>query len=261
MKPTGTAAGPGGEVMIKSIKNATDVLTILSASPDTPVTLKELSAQLGMNKSTCAHILDTLCESFYVEHISRKEGYRLGPWAYMLSRYGRYQNNLVTVSVPLLKWLHKKTDATVFISVVCNGKKYIPYHIDKANILPMSDGSIIQGHLETTATGLLLMANMDSETLRHILAQRKRAGDLELVEVTPKLLERFRAVRDAGYCSFTVETPASRSYAFGVESGGKIIAAIGILYPLDRDRPEYRAEVKKLGRMAAKEISRRLTIQ
>lgn len=247
--------------MIKSIKNATDVLTILSASPDVPVTLKELSERLGMNKSTCAHILETLCESFYVEHVSRKEGYRLGPWAYMLSRYGRYQNNLVTVSVPLLKWLHKKTDATVFISVVCNGKKYIPYHIDRANILPMSDGSIIQGHLEATATGLLLMANMDSDVLRHTLALRKKAGEHEITEITPELRERFRAIREAGFCSFSVKDPAGRSYAFSVTNGAKTIAAVGILYPLEMDRPEYRAEVKKLGRMAAREISRRLILQ
>lgn len=247
--------------MIKSIKNATDVLTILSASPDVPVTLKELSQRLGMNKSTCAHILETLCESLYVEHVSRKEGYRLGPWAYMLSRYGRYQNRLVTVSVPFLKWLHKKTDATVFVSVVCNGKKYIPYHIDRANILPMSDGSIIQGHLETTATGLLLMANMDRDELRHTLSLQKKAGEREAAEITSELKERLRSIREAGYCSLSVENPASRSYAFGITNGARTIAAVGILYPLEMDRPEFRATAKKLGRMAAREISRRLAIQ
>jgi len=145
--------------LIKSVKKAMDILTILSANAEEPITLGELAEQTGLNKSTCAHIVDTLCESFYVERISRTKGYRLGPWAYMLSRYGRYQNKLVTIAIPVLKWLQAKTGATVFISVICNGKKYIVYHIDKMGILPMSDGSMIQGRLETTATGLLLMTS------------------------------------------------------------------------------------------------------
>ena len=155
--------------MIKSVKKAMDILSILSDSAETPIPLQELAERTGMNKSTCAHIVDTLCETLYVERVSRTQGYRLGPWAYMLSRYGRYQNTLVSISTPVLRWLHGKTGATVFISVICNGQKYIVYHIDKADILPMSDGSIIQGYLETTATGLFLMAHMEPESLRHVL--------------------------------------------------------------------------------------------
>lgn len=81
--------------MIKSVKKAMDILTILSSSGEKPITLAKLSEQTGLNKSTCAHIVDTMCESFYVERVSRKEGYRLGPWSFMLSRYGSYRNSLV----------------------------------------------------------------------------------------------------------------------------------------------------------------------
>ena len=78
--------------MIKSVKKAMDILTILSNTGETPITLGELASKTGLNKSTCSHIVDTMCESFYVERISRKDGYRLGPWAYMLSRYGGYRS-------------------------------------------------------------------------------------------------------------------------------------------------------------------------
>ncbi len=245
--------------MIKSIKKAMDILTILSNCPDTPVTLGQLAEQAGINKSTCAHIVDTLCESFYVERVSRKEGYRLGPWAYMLSRYGPYRNSIVTVATPILKWLHKNTDASVFISVVCNGKKYIPYHIDKANLLPRSDGSIIQGRLEATATGLLLLANMDAETMRSIFSHRKRVGESGITEITPELEKQLQSIRSSGYCSLYVHTPPHRSFAFGIADGGKITAAVGVLYSAEMDSPEYQAEIKKRGRVAAREISRRLS--
>lgn len=246
--------------MIKSVKKAMDILTILSSTPETPIPLSELAMRTGLNKSTCAHIVDTLCESFYVERVSRKEGYRLGPWAFMLSRYGHYQNSLINVASPVMKWLHKHTDATVFISVICNGKKYIVYHIDKTNILPMSDGSIIQGYLETTASGLLLMANMDAETLRHAVSRREKeeASDAAL---SPALVKKLGKIRDSGYSHISVVSQKTQSYAFGVTDGSKTVAAIGILYENEKDTPDFRAKVLKLGRMAATEISRRLIFQ
>lgn len=246
--------------MIKSVKKAMDILTILSANAENPITLGELADQTGLNKSTCAHIVDTLCESLYVERVSRTKGYRLGPWAYMLSRYGRYQNTLVTIAIPVLKWLQTKTEATVFISVICNGKKYIVYHIDKANILPMSDGSIIQGNLEATATGQLLMTHMDSESLRHALSRREDAEDGPL-QIPQELNEKFKKIRSQGFAYCTVpagEQEPHQSYAFGVTDGSKVIAALGILYPDSMNTAEYRNSVLKYGRTAASEISRRL---
>lgn len=246
--------------MIKSVKKAMDILTILSANVETPISLGELAEQTGLNKSTCAHIVDTLCESLYVERVSRTKGYRLGPWSYMLSRYGCYQNTLVSVATPVMKWLQAKTDATVFISVICNGKKYIVYHIDKANILPMSDGSIIQGNLEATATGRLLMSHMDTESLCHALRRREDRQDGP-VPITPALNESIRKIRAQGYAYCQVPTRDSdphHSYAFGVTKGTKVIAALGILYPDSMNTPEYRASIPVMGRTAAVEISRRL---
>lgn len=244
--------------MVKSVKKAMDILTILSNSPDSTMQLSELAARTGLNKSTCAHIVDTLCESFYVERVSRKDGYRLGPWAYMLSRYGRYQNSLVSVSAPILHWLHKRTEASVFIAVICNGKKYIVYHIDKANILPMSDGNIIQGYLESTATGRLLMANMDAETLRHTFSRREKAGESGISELTPELQKHFKTIRSTGYSFYSADDPSTSSHAFSISNGSKVVAALGILYPVEMDTPEYRSKIKKLGRVAADEIGRRL---
>lgn len=244
--------------MIKSVKKAMDILTILSANAEEPITLGELAEQTGLNKSTCAHIVDTLCESFYVERISRTKGYRLGPWAFMLSRYGRYQNKLVTIAIPVLKWLQAKTGATVFISVICNGKKYIVYHIDKMGILAMSDGSIIQGRLEATATGMLLMTYMDSETLRHALSHRSEDDPPLPSQFLSEIQDKFKKIRAQGYAYCAVPSEGHQSYAFGISDGTKVIAALGILYPDDMDTPEYRAGMLKNCRIAANEITRRL---
>lgn len=250
--------------MIKSVKKALDILSLLSASAEKPMTLNELAEQTGMNKSTCAHIVDTLCDSLYVERVSRTKGYRLGPWAYMLSRYGHYQNALVSVSAPVLKWLQSKTGATVFISVACNGKKYIIYHIDKLGILERSDGSIIQGSLGTTATGMLLMTHMDAETLRHSLNRRADAEEPVSSKMLTELNEKFKKIRQQGYAYVAVPTSElepHQSYAFAVTKGSKVVAALGILYPDSMNSEEYREAMMKSGRIAAHEISRRLDME
>lgn len=244
--------------MIKSVQKAMDILTTLSATAETPLTLGELAERTGLNKSTCAHIVDTMCDTLYVERVSRKEGYRLGPWAYMLSRYGTYHQSLINVSSSVLKWLHKQTDATVFISVICNGRKYIVYHIDRDNILPMSDGSMIQGYMESTATGRLLMAHMDSESLRHALSKRDGA---ESVTISPELQAELAAIRAAGYAHCSVDVEQTQSFAFRVKDGSKTVAAVGVLYSNAIDSPAFREEVIKAGKLAGNEISRRLAFK
>ncbi len=241
--------------MIKSVKKALDILTILSNSGEKPIPLAELAKLTALNKSTCAHIVDTMCEELYVERVSRKEGYRLGPWAYMLSRYGSYYNSLSKTAYPILKWLHKELDAAVFLSVVCNGRKYIVLHIDPDTILPMSDGSIIQGNLETTATGRLLLAFMDDETLHYTLA--KRLNETKQKILTQKLEAELKKIRQQGYAHCVVPPVDHQSYAFRIMDGGKNIASLGVLYVGEKDSPEYREKVIRSGKTAASEISRR----
>lgn len=248
---------------IKSVKKAMDILTILSASAEEPITLHELAEKTGLNKSTCSHIIDTMCESFYVERVSRKEGYRLGPWAYMLSRFGGYQNTLTKTSVPIMRWLRSKTEATVFLSVSCNGRKYITYYIDPERLMigmddlqPVSEGTIFQGYMESTATGLLLMAYMSAEMLERVLSWSGKGP-----RPSPELSEKLKKIRADGFAHMSVEIQHTQSYGFRVTKGSRTIAAIGVLYPDRLDTPEYRANIIKAGHAAAVELSRRISFQ
>ena len=248
--------------MIKSVKKAMDILTILSGNAETPMTLSELAEKTGLNKSTCAHIIDTMCDSLYVERVSRKEGYRLGPWAYMLSRYGAYNSSLIKVATPIIKWLHSQTGASAFISVVTNGRKYIIYHIDKEGILPMSDGSIIQGYMEATATGRILLAYMDSEALHYTIARMSEEEGRSGAEILDNELKaELKKIRAAGYAHCSVEMDQTESFAFPVNDGSKVIASVGVLYSKSKDSEEYREKIVKQGRMAANEISHRLAFK
>ena len=75
--------------MINSVHKAMNILSIISDAENKPVTLTEISQKSGINASTCAHIISTLSEDGYVERVSHREGYILGPETYILTRFGQ----------------------------------------------------------------------------------------------------------------------------------------------------------------------------
>ena len=88
---------------IKSLKKALRILNTLSDGQNKPVTLSELSLLTGTTKSTCAHILSTLVSEGYAERVSHTKGYVLGPAAYCLSRYGKYDDEFIALCRPVMR--------------------------------------------------------------------------------------------------------------------------------------------------------------
>lgn len=95
--------------MIGSVQKAIKILNTISEGKNSPVSLSNISKLTGINKSTCLHIISTLAVEGFVKQISHTLGYVLGPAAYCLSKHGRYDNELVSVCHPLIRWLNKKT--------------------------------------------------------------------------------------------------------------------------------------------------------
>ena len=242
--------------MVKSVKKAIDILFYLSNDPENAIQLNQICKALDLNKSTCSHLLDTLCDSLMVEHVSRKEGYRLGPNAYLLTRYGRYQESLIEICSPIIRWLREKVSATVFLTVVCDGIKYIIFHEDGGETLDLRNGEIIKGNIETTASGQLMMAYMDQESLDRVCRRSEDAG-----RFAKEMASRegyFRKIRERGYAHLYDEVNNRHSFAFRIWDGRKTVASIGLTYPDAVDSPQTRSHVTKMGRAAAEEINRRL---
>ncbi len=146
--------------MIGSVQKAVKMLNTISEGKNRPVSLLHISNVTGINKSTCSHIISTLVAEGFIKQISHSKGYVLGPAAYCLSRHGKYNEELTTVSHPLMRWLHKKTGYTVILAVVESGKKYTIDYIDtKSEILPELS-AIMPDDIYRTASGRIIMANM-----------------------------------------------------------------------------------------------------
>lgn len=246
--------------MIKSVKKAIDILYYLSNNPETPVSLKQIAADMDMNKSTCAHILDTLCSELVVERVSRQEGYCLGPGAYMFTRHGMYKDTLIRTCIPVMQWLHSQLNATILLTTICDGMKYIIYHVDADEKLITPNG-IIQGSIETTASGKLIMAYMNREALSRVNLRQKDDSVLFDPQQKMQLREELKEIRENGYSHIDDVSEKRQSFAFRVHDDCTTIAAVCILFDNKKDSPAMRNRVVALGKKAADEISRRIKFQ
>ena len=244
--------------MVKSIQKAVHILLLLSNFPDEAVSLNKIANGLNIDKSTCCRILDTLCNSLMVEKVSRTDGYRLGPTAYFLTRYGKYQGQLLEISRPLLEQLRQSLDATIILSVVSDGVKYIIFH-DYAfqdYRFDARNSEIVKGHIENSATGTLLMAYMDSTSLNRV---SYRNLNLPFPPCQTSKYERiFKTIRSNGYFYREDHEAKLHTYAFRIHNGTQTIASLGILYPYGHDSPEIRLRTIRIGKKVAEEISRQV---
>lgn len=149
-------------------------MSALADGENEPITVTKLSQIVGINRSTCAHIIATLVEYGYAERVSHKLGYILGPEAYCLSRFGKYEENIIAICRPIMKWLYKKTGKTVILATIKNDKKFIIEAFDYEHKMFQNDLNIRHDDIYRTATGRIILANMERE---EVLSIYKKYGN------------------------------------------------------------------------------------
>lgn len=268
--------------MIKVLVKAINILILLSDNPIGPISLGTISDKTGINKSTCARILQTLCCVHMTTQISRKDGYVLGPLAYYLIRYGRYQQEFIQICHPVLKWLHNKINETVLITVIGDDmRKYIIHYIegnvklvdptsnyienvinqDAKNKLSKKHSKMIMDDIYSTAAGRIIMAYMEKDEIKRIFELYGPPTDIQWpgVNTINKMLNELKFIRDQGY-SFVqrIDSPERMGYACAIKDKSGSIAAIGISLE-SRNYCEKENNNFTVNLMAAaKEINRRV---
>ena len=67
----------GGVRHIQSVVRALNIVEVIAGEHD-GLTLSELSKRVGLNASTCHHLIATLVSCGYLSHLGRNRGYALG---------------------------------------------------------------------------------------------------------------------------------------------------------------------------------------
>ena len=245
--------------MVQSVKRAADILMVIAGDGQN-MTLEEIDRATNLNKSTCAHIISTLCDAGFVTRISRKEGYCLGPFVYLLTQNRCFKQELIQICSPIMNWLHRRTGETVLLSVMYEGYKLIIHRIDGRRQLSDVRTRLIKGVVYPTATGRMLLAHMPREELCSIYSRLgpPRQEEWSGVHNLKDMEAALERIRRAGYVKATDE-PDVVGYACILRAhSGEPVAALGMAVP-ERlsDDSGLISDLKR----AAQEINRRLSFE
>jgi len=146
--------------MPNAVQKAMQVLRILSDANGHAITLAALTEETGIPKSTIAHILKTLMEEGYVQRVSHREGYMIGPELHLLTRYGRYGEDIIHECHPLLRYINREGGGTAVFAMVKGGKKYIIDRVADDGVYLDEQANLLVDDLYRTVTGRVILANI-----------------------------------------------------------------------------------------------------
>jgi len=245
---------------IKVLERALEIMRYLAQDPR-GYSLSEVSAGLGLAKSTARRFLVTLVHQGFVEQDPETERYRLGLAILDLSLALQRNSNLVAIAQPVLERLRDLTGETAGLHVrlgdrqVClaavESRERIRYVFDLGQTTPLYAG----------AESKVLLAGMTPEERADFLARVPR---VPFSETTLTDAERLReevervarlghaiSINELGRGAAAVAAPVRDRY-------GRIVAAVSVVGPLSRMTPPRLDELIPIVKEAADEVSRRL---
>ena len=243
--------------MIASVQKAMNILSVISDSKSSAVTLNEISQKTGYPKPTCSHILQTLCIEGYAEKISHSAGYIIGPATYCLTRYGRYEEELISICTPVMRTIEKKLDTTVIFSVIQSEKRFIIYAADSSHSIFKNNETISEGEIYSTATGRAILAQADIEMLGKVYKKYgaptekewKGVYDFESMLIALKEIRKNKIV-------IKERKNGAISFATAIFRDMECVGAIG--FSAFIKNAEHKKSLCRILLSGAKEIERRL---
>ncbi|MEH7120686.1 IclR family transcriptional regulator [Neobacillus vireti] len=244
---------------LSSVKNALRILQ--SFTMDEPEKkISELSAALGLNKSTVSRTMTTLASEGFVFKDPETKKYRLGLSILSLSGIVSSQMDIYRESQPVLNRLVDHIGETAHISVLdhldviylqkveCNHPVRFLTHIGKRN------------PPYCTSSGKVLLAYSNDEFVKQVIERGLQKFTKKTITNPQKLRIHLKEVRENGYASSTEEIlEGVTSIAAPIfDYRGKVIAALSVVGPNQRIQEHKIQGLAKKVVAAAKEVSTRM---
>ena len=256
--------------MIRSVQKAMQILTVISDNKGKAVSLAEISAKTQIPKPTCSRLLETLLRDGYVRKISHFAGYVLGPSTHYLSRYGRYESEMISLIRPVMRWMEHKTGATVILAVIQNNQKYIIESMDNEQNLFEEHPMIRVDDIYRTATGRAILAQMNRDEVKSIWDSNgpPKKEDWDNIESYDDLIDALKKIQIQPIVITEAnpnEKQLTKGYACPIFQKSVCVGAIGIAWirTNESDVESQAIEESLCGilRKGTKEIQRRLSYQ
>ncbi|MCL1795807.1 MAG: hypothetical protein FWG37_02835, partial [Clostridia bacterium] len=224
-----------------------------------PVPLGVIADACKLNPSTCSHLIDTLCEGTYLEKVSRKDGYILGPMAFSISTQRHYRKELTEAALPVMRCLSGTLFEDSSLSTFSNGKLFVPltvfYHDEGIKYMRLKTGKLYQ-----SAAGRLFIANM-SQRQRDDLIAGIGFPTPDVWDVGPdhKSMEKtLRDIRKNGVVVADKVADSLSAVSAPVFGDGQMQAAVGVYMESERFHGDHLSECIVLTAQAAERIGQRM---
>jgi IclR family transcriptional regulator, acetate operon repressor len=258
---TAPRAGSAPVVVIRSVARALDLLETLS-TPVGGLTLSELSAQTGLNISTCHHLLATMVARGYVSQNPRSKEYVLGNKIFELSDARARQFNLIEVAMPRLKELNHATGEAVHLAVLQARDLVTVSALESRHAVKVDSGMIGKSNAaHATAVGKAILAWLpDSEFAAIIAAKGMERFTPQTICDENALKEQLRLVRRHGFAEDREEfQPGVICIGAAIrDHTGGVIASLSCSTPMMRASDGVLAELTDRVMASAQELSQEL---
>ena len=246
--------------MIRVLHKAFDMLELLAAEPAHRKKLNEIAPCLHIHSATCANILKTMVSRNYVDQVTPRTGYALGPMIYQLARQGAYRGDLTSAAEPLMIALAKKVDETVLLVTLREGKRFIVAQIDGKQTIQVDRNLFFQDTIYQTATGRMLLAHLDEREFKEFIAKEGLPGSRwpETASSLANLKAALNAIRKRGFACYKT-TGEVMGIACPIFEKDKAIAALGLFMPAFRFKGAHKTTIMKGMSATAAAISTRLS--
>jgi DNA-binding IclR family transcriptional regulator len=244
--------------VVPAVESAISILETLGTAQ--PMSLTELSKELGLGKSSVYRLLVTLALRGYVEKAPSSDRYQLTYRLFAVGSHAAEQLGLREVAQPIMRRLASRTGETVNLGVLDGFRTVSIYLVESAHPLRihMRIGGVAA---HATSTGKILLAALPPEELARRLAGRRLTSLTgRTIKGHAALQAELRRVRDQGYaiddeeCSLGLRCVGAPIR----DHRGTVLAALSMVAPCHRLPPSALPAAIAMVREAAQEISHRL---
>ncbi len=243
--------------MIQVIVRALDILEFVAQHGKEPIQLIRIAENAGLSQPTTANIVKTLVTKNYLEHVGRREGYRLGANAYHLTGNLSYKENLILAAKDLMEDLTRQLNETCLLGVIRNNKRFVLHVVQSNQDLQVRTRA--EAEIYQTSTGRLLMAYLTPKELDNLinasgLPQAQIWQGVQTRETLEKALVKIRKEEIVQ----TLNTHHIVGFAIPVYKNKQVIASLSVFLPESRVTPSNKDNIFKSMRRIANKIQERL---
>lgn len=239
------ARPPGSQTLLRG-------LDVIDAVRGEALSLAQLSARLGLNRSTVHRLASALVERGYL-HLLPRGGYMLGPRLIELGYAARAQLDLPRVARPYLEALAEETGDTVHLGVLDNGRALYLDKVPGRRRVEIGSRVGERHPLLSTGLGKALLLDETAEQWRRHFARSEQAR-------IPAWSEAMRGYAASGV-TLDLEENEDRIRCVAAplrDASGEIVAAISLSSAAQYMDDARMAELGIRVRTTAEAISRGL---